>query len=39
MFLSYILSRLTRTRAYAWRPSIDLSDRHIACALIPHGQH
>ena len=39
MFLSFILSRLSRRPAFTWRPSLDLSDNTIYSTLIPGTQY
>ena len=35
MFLTFVLSFLSRKRAFTWRPSLDLSDNAIRSTLLP----
>jgi hypothetical protein len=39
MFLSFVLSLLSRQPSYAWRPALDLSDSGVVSTLIPGGQY
>ena len=38
MILAFVLSRL-HSRRFVWSPALDLSDRHVFAALIPHAQY
>jgi hypothetical protein len=37
MILSFILSRLGRSRRFVWSPALDLSDHEVYSTLIPHA--
>lgn len=37
--LSLVLAFLARRRAFVWSPALDLSDRDIYSALIPHTNY
>jgi hypothetical protein len=39
MFLSFLLSYLGRSRAFAWTPALDLADNEVYSALIPGAQY
>jgi hypothetical protein len=39
MILSFILSRLRRSRTFVWSPALDLSDPKIYSTLIPGAHH
>ena len=39
MFLSFLLSRFSRTGRFVWSPSLDLSDRSVFSTLIPGAQY
>jgi|SoiMethySBSTD1v2_1073268.scaffolds.fasta_scaffold746256_2 hypothetical protein len=39
MFLSFLLSRLSRPARFVWTPALDLSDHEVYSALIPGTQY
>jgi hypothetical protein len=39
MLLSFLLSRLKRSRRFVWSPSLDLEDRAIYSTLLPRAQY
>lgn len=39
MLLTFILSRLSRLRSYAWQPAVELHDPQLISTLIPDAQH
>ena len=39
MFLSIILSLMSRQKAFLWAPSLDLSDNEVRSTLIPGTQY
>lgn len=39
MLLSFLLSRLNRSRRFVWSPALDLSDHEVYSALIPGTQY
>ena len=39
MFLSFILSRISRSARFSWTPALDLEDRAIYSTLIPGAQY
>jgi hypothetical protein len=39
MILSFILSRLNRSRHFVWSPALDLKDHAIRSTLIPGAQY
>ncbi len=39
MFLSFILSSLSRSARFSWSPALDLDDRTIYSTLIPGAQY
>ena len=39
MFVSLILSALSRRKAFMWSPALDLSDREVYSALLPGTQY
>lgn len=39
MFISLILSRLTRSARFSWSPALDFDDRTIYSTLIPGAQY
>jgi hypothetical protein len=39
MFLTFLLSRLSRPVRFVWTPALDLSDHAVYSALIPGTQY
>ncbi len=39
MFLTFLLSRLHRTRKFVWAPALDLKNRQVYSALLPGVQY
>ena len=39
MFVSFLLSLLTRSRAFSWTPALDLTDNEVRTALMPGAQY
>ena len=39
MFLTFILSQLSRSAAYVWRPAVKIEDPELVSVLIPHAQY
>lgn len=39
MFVSLILSLMSRSRRFSWQPALDLQDRSVFSTLIPGAQY
>lgn len=39
MFVSFLLSLLNRSQAFAWSPALDLTDNEIRSILMPGAQY